>query len=373
MKICYITNGDISSRAAYAVNIASMCNAFHANGHVVSLLVPDHTIKAYDVNLFYTNFGVNKAVKVIPVYSSGLPILKSYIFLFFAAIKVRALKPELNFVRFIHDYLFLLFVGQQPVIIERHAPLESNSMLRWIQVSMYRRTNLKGLVLITQALKDLIVEAEHTFTEKIIVLSDGANILLDSKQSKPLIGNFAKNIGYIGHLYDGRGIDLVINLAADNTDIGFHLIGGAEKDIQRWKEFASSLHNVFFYGFKPHNEVADYAINFDLLLAPYQSSVSVNGGSNTVNWMSPLKIFEYMSYHKPFICSDLPVLREVLVPGHNCLLAVHNNKQEWQCAIDQVYRDPNLAAALVSGAKADLEHKFSWKSRASKIVDFLKI
>jgi glycosyltransferase involved in cell wall biosynthesis len=373
MKICYVTNGDISSRAAYAVNIASMCNAFHANGHEVSLLVPNHTIKAYDVNLFYTNFGVNQAVKVIPIYSSSLPIFKSYIFLFYAAIKVRALKPELTFVRFIQDYLYLLFAGKEPVIIERHVPLERNSLMRWIQVYMYRRANLKGLVLITLALKDLIVEEENSFADKIMVLSDGANILPSNQQSKALMGNFTKNIGYIGHLYDGRGIDLIIKLASENTSTGFHLIGGAENDIQRWKEFAGSLNNVFFYGFKPHHEVSAYAINFDLLLAPYQASVSVNGGSNTVNWMSPLKIFEYMSYHKPFICSDLPVLREVLVPGHNCLLAVHNNKQDWQRAIDQVYQDPTLAAALISGAKADLEYKFSWKSRASKIVDFLKV
>ena len=143
MKICYVTNGDISSRAAYAVNIASMCNAFHANGHEVSLLVPDHTLKAFDVNLFYTNFGVNQAVKVIPVYSSSLPVLKSYIFLFFAALSVRGLKPELTFVRFIQDYLYMMFAGRQPVIIERHAPLESNLFLRWIQVSMYQRSNLK--------------------------------------------------------------------------------------------------------------------------------------------------------------------------------------------------------------------------------------
>jgi glycosyltransferase involved in cell wall biosynthesis len=223
-------------------------------------------------------------------------------------------------------------------------------------------------VLITDALRNIILKQNHSFDHKIHVLSDGANIQYYNEESKKLMGSFKKNIGYIGHLYDGRGIEMMIELACDNPLKGFHLIGGNETDIARWKKVALRIENIFFYGYKAHHELAAYAINFDILVAPYQGAVSVNKGSNTVNWMSPLKIFEYMSYQKPFICSDLPVLREVLTDNHNCLLAEYNNKQSWQCAINRIYSDSDLAAKIVEGAKSDLEHKYSWKSRASKIV-----
>jgi glycosyltransferase involved in cell wall biosynthesis len=371
MKICYVTNGDITSRAANAVNIAFMCNAFNANGHDVSLLVPASTIKGYDLSHFYLHFGVSKEIEVLPIFSTRIPIFKSYIFLFFAALKVSGIKPDFTFVRFIQDYLYLLFAGKRKVIIERHVPLEKNAWLRKLQIAMYSKSNMRLLVLITKALQDLIVEENATFAHKIRVFSDGANVIPTILKAKSLEGDFHRNIGYIGHLYDGRGIDIMIDLAANNPKSGFHFIGGTEQDIARWKEYGHKQNNVFFYGFKPHHEVASYAIHFDVLLAPYQASVSVNGGSNTVNWMSPLKIFEYMSYNKPFVCSDLPVLREVLIPGKNCLLATYNDIHSWQNALDQLSQNADLTAKIVAGARQDLENHYSWKSRAAKIIQEL--
>jgi glycosyltransferase involved in cell wall biosynthesis len=43
--------------------------------------------------------------------------------------------------------------------------------------------------------------------------------------------------------------------------------------------------------------------------------VSVLGKGNTVGWISPLKIFEYIAAKRPIIASDLPVLREILTNG----------------------------------------------------------
>ena len=46
-----------------------------------------------------------------------------------------------------------------------------------------------------------------------------------------------------------------------------------------------------------------------ILLAPYQKDTIVPGGAITSDWMSPLKIFEYMSSKRPLISSNLEVLK----------------------------------------------------------------
>lgn len=34
------------------------------------------------------------------------------------------------------------------------------------------------------------------------------------------------NIGYTGHLYQGRGIDIILKIAERYLDINFHIVGG---------------------------------------------------------------------------------------------------------------------------------------------------
>ena len=57
-----------------------------------------------------------------------------------------------------------------------------------------------------------------------------------------------------------------------------------------------------------------------------------NNESDTSRFMSPLKIFEYMSHKKPIIVSDLPVIREVL-NEKNSILIDSDNVRLWVEAI----------------------------------------
>ena len=61
-------------------------------------------------------------------------------------------------------------------------------------------------------------------------------------------------------------------------------------------------------------ETEKFRLKMDILLAPYQDRVTVAQSDNitTERWMSPLKLFEYMAAGKAIICSDIPVLREIL-------------------------------------------------------------
>ena len=84
-------------------------------------------------------------------------------------------------------------------------------------------------------------------------------------------------IGYIGHLHKGRGIDIIIEIAKRVPDIDFHIIGGNDADINYWKKITNE-NNIFFHGHVAPSVVYKYRNSCDILLAPYQnSSVSFLG------------------------------------------------------------------------------------------------
>ena len=65
-------------------------------------------------------------------------------------------------------------------------------------------------------------------------------------------------------------------------------------------------------------------------MAPYADDVRVSGDKlDTSKFMSPLKIFEYMSNKKIIVSSNNQVLREILKNNLNCILCNYKNPIEW--------------------------------------------
>ena len=57
-------------------------------------------------------------------------------------------------------------------------------------------------------------------------------------------------MGYLGHLYQGRGIELIIKLAKEFPENNFfYIVGGADHHVQVWKKKLYS-NNIFFWVFK---------------------------------------------------------------------------------------------------------------------------
>ena len=110
----------------------------------------------------------------------------------------------------------------------------------------------------------------------------------------------------------------------------------------------------------------------DLLLAPYQKNTIVPGNRVTTSWMSPLKIFEYMSSGTPFIASNIKVLREVLINNYNCLLCEPENLLDWKNAILLILNKKRLNNKLIKNALNDFNKMYSWQIRAKKIIKIAK-
>ena len=107
----------------------------------------------------------------------------------------------------------------------------------------------------------------------------------------------------------------------------------------------------------------------DILIMPYQKEVSVSSGGNTVDWMSPMKTFEYMATGKPLISSDLPALREVLNEDV-AVLVEPDNVEQWKSSIENTLTNSSFANKIAQNARQKAEAN-PWESRAHNILGSL--
>ena len=371
MKILYISKSIIPSRTANSIHVMKMCQAIADNGHKVILLAPDIKGK-YEKNIsdVFEFYGVEKNFKIKKLWhpNTKLGALIYIINIFFFLLLNKNF--HLIFGRFLHG-CYVAALLKNKVIFETHDVIVNKKDHRFlIFKKLLKSKYFKKLVVISKALKDIYLEKNFLKNINIEVAHDGADEITNFNERINLKGEKEKlKVGYVGHLYKGRGIETIIECAKKIDDMTFHIVGGLKVDIDYWKEYLKStnLNNIYFYGFVTPNETKKYLNSFDILLAPYQNKVSVFGNheSDTSKFMSPLKIFEYMSHKKPIVASDLPVIREVLNKS-NSILVKSDDIKLWINSIEKL-KDLKNREKISNQALSDF-YNYSWKNRAFLIL-----
>jgi glycosyltransferase involved in cell wall biosynthesis len=121
-------------------------------------------------------------------------------------------------------------------------------------------------------------------------------------------------IGFTGHFYAGRGIDLLYELAQALPTVRFLWAGGTPDAVDVWRENLrrAELTNVTLTGFVENSRLPLYQAACEVLLMPYSSSIAASSGQEIAEVINPMKMFEYMAVGRPIISADLPAIREVL-------------------------------------------------------------
>ncbi|MDQ1284098.1 MAG: glycosyltransferase family 4 protein [Patescibacteria group bacterium] len=369
MKIAYIASSIIPSRTANSVHVMKMCQAFANNGHEVDLLIPNKADKSIlNVEDVYDFYGVKKCFNI-----SRIPLLKTkigfFVYTFWAVLKARKNNPDLVYTRFLYPVFFSLLFGL-PTIYEIHAPFER--LAEKIFFCLINKKKLEKIIVISIPLRDYFVDKYKINKDKIFVAPDGADSVESGVGFKKIRENESEmTVGYIGNLYKGRGMEVISRIAERCPRVQFHIVGGSPEDLEYWKSRLSDFENIILHGYVPHRDVNKYMLSFDVLIAPYQQKVTIQGRGDTCQWMSPLKIFEYMAVGKAILSSDLPVLKEVLRHGKNSLLASPEDIDGWVSNLELIRKDTELRKELGKNAKKDFENSYTWKARANNILSNL--
>ncbi|MDC1450327.1 glycosyltransferase [Candidatus Thioglobus sp.] len=363
MKILYLSKSPIPSRQANSIHVMNMCSAFSKQHNILLLGTKVNDDSLIDIFSYY---GV-KGKFLIDLIKKRNNILNAISY-FEVIKKLFKFNPDLVYGRS-HILCWLAVILRFPVIFESHDPPFLFSGLRGFVFNQLLQSNkLIRIIVISSTLKKAY--CDYGFNEhKILVSHDAANhnnsIPLKFENSDRL------QVGYVGHLYKGRGIEIIASMAKQCKWADFHIVGGMKADIVSWKSLFSNIDNLTFHGFMNPSKVHSFMRGCNVLLAPYQSVVEIAGGGNTVDWMSPLKIFEYMSSGVPIIASDLASLREVLVPDETCLMCKCNDVKEW---VDKLksFQSNSLRRKISRAAYEVFNESYTWDIRAKAVLDGLK-
>ncbi|WP_329179232.1 glycosyltransferase family 4 protein [Streptomyces sp. NBC_01477] len=367
MRIAYMHGGSIPSFFANGVHVMRMCDAFTEAGHDVTLYSMPGSYTDQDP---YDYYGVRHRfpIRLVPCpdytpagYWKRAEDVRELV--------VRGPLPDLVYGR--DPYALAAVCDLVPFVYELHQ-LRRDVAPASTEEDLLGSHLLARAVVITQALaRDLAEKHKSLGALPILVAPDCADLPEPGATAAPprLPGRQdVPRVGYVGHLYDGRGIGLVLDLADRFPGLDFHLVGGTEEDRTRWAQACRSPH-VYFHGHRPPSELPGYYARFDIVLAPYESKVYTWGRlDETGRWASPMKVFEYMAHGLPMIASDLPVLREVLQDRVNCLLRPPDDPAGWGEALAELVADGSLRRSLGEEGRRQVLERYTWDRRAEAVL-----
>jgi len=351
-----------------------MCEAFTNLGHTTTL----HAKKPHKSQILpNTNlsdlYGVSSDFKVL-CHASHRTI-KHINYDFIVSLNILRTKPDLLYTRSLRGALLSHWYNIQFILELHFVPTTAKS--DWILKKISKGNSIKKIVVISQKLKELLLEI-HPYLSSIIIevhhdavdIERFANANLDhaKKKIELKLNPDRKVVMYVGNLYKGRGIELIERLAQTLPEIDFIIIGGTQQDLiyRKTQSLQMGTSNLVYCGFIPNAQLQHYYNIADLLLMPYQRQVAVSGGGDTAQWMSPMKTFEYMATGKPLISSDLPVLREVL-DDEVAILVEPDKLEEWKSSIQNTLTNKQFANRIARNARRKAEEN-TWESRARKIL-----
>jgi glycosyltransferase involved in cell wall biosynthesis len=344
-----------------------MCGAMAGLGHDVVLYVPDRGPKEPTADVFEF-YGVRPTFRICVLPWRRMKG-RSYVFFLSAVAMARRDGVAMAYTRLVPAARVAAARGLD-VIVELHAPPQGLARLLLDRLAATPR--LRRVVCISTALADRIEYDHPGVRDRLIVAHDGADDPPAGESVTLEPGTYRIEAAYAGHLYAGKGMEIISGLARRCPWARFHVVGGTLSDIERWTTNLHGVDNVIFHGFVPPVEVSFYLRAADVLLAPYQRRVSPHGGQSDIGqWMSPLKLFEYMAVGRPIICSDLPTLREILEDGVTALLCDPASLDCWVEALTTLADSAVQRAGLAARARTAFEERYSWSARAGRILNGL--
>jgi len=364
-EIIYLSELTLPSTSAQALQILKMCDSFSEYRNV-TLIIKDKK-KSINFSKLKKNYNLRNNFNILSIdYKKKFNFFTRIFF----AIKILKLikKKKLKFDYFsrsiISSIIFSIFGKKN--ILELH---QENYGLTKIFFNIFRKTfflkNLK-FILIHKNLNNHFKFKKNKF----IVLDDGADIknFKNLKKSKKI--NFA--CVYTGSFFKGKGVELIQQISNLMKDIKFYLYG--DKSTLDLNIKLKNYKNMIFKGNMDYSRIPTILNKFEIILMPYMNKVYVRSKQAEVSqYMSPLKMFDYLSSGKIMIASNHQNYRHILRNNHNCFLIDYNKPILWMKKIKEVLANPktNRLNKIRTNAMITAK-KYTWQNRAKKIIEFVE-
>ncbi len=173
-------------------------------------------------------------------------------------------------------------------------------------------------------------------------------------------------IGYAGTLDRHKKVPLLIeafSLVRDHESRPRMVIvgdGPAGEELRQLVKEKGLEDHIIFTGWIPHDEMPRYLSLFDIAVH-----------HKAMDYMSPLKLFEYAGMGIPTVGPDTPAVREVFTDGIHLLLSGENPASIRTCLL-KLMDDPDLRTTLSRQGARLVQTEYTWKQNAAHIIRWLQ-
>jgi glycosyltransferase involved in cell wall biosynthesis len=372
MRIAIITNSRIPSLTANSIQAMKVCQALAQLGHEIRVFAPRETAPAPWEHLT-SHYGLSTpfAIEWLP----SLPALKRYDFTLYSILAARKFKAGLIYTWLLNPAVVALWLGW-PVILEIHAEV-TGRLGPWLMRRFWRSSTHKRMLVTTHPLREAVerVAGLTLPKEAVQIAPNGVDLaqyesLPDAAKARQRLHLEDKlTVGFTGHIYPGRGADLLFELAKRMPEINFLWVGGTPDEVNYWRErlAEAGASNVTMTGFIENSRLPLYQSAADVLLMPYGRSISASSGQDIAEVINPMKMFDYMAAGRAILSADLPVIHEVL-NEKNAVFCEPGDVDAWENTLRGLLEDESRRLALGSKARKDVAG-YTWTARAERALD----
>ena len=271
MRIALISASKVPSRTANSIEVMKVCQAFVDLGHEIHLWLPgpEPQIAWAELKEFY---GIRDSFPIS--WLANFKILRRYDFSLRAVLKAKAWDPALCYVWPLQAAAIASSLGL-PTALEIHDRPQGRLGPILFRRFLEGRGAMRALP-ITEAMREWLSDVYQVDLQPpfALVAPMGVSMeqfhnLPDPKDAREELG-LARGFtaGYAGHLYAGRGIDLLEDLARRNPGVHFIWAGGEPEAIEFWRGRLqqAGLQNVQLLGFIPNERLPLVQAACDVLL-----------------------------------------------------------------------------------------------------------
>ncbi|MGI8704623.1 MAG: hypothetical protein ACR2JJ_02295 [Sphingomicrobium sp.] len=223
-RVVYIANSRVPSRAANTVGVLNMCAGFAAAGVEVELIARG---ESSDPQIIFDDFGISEryALSLHPL-SSGISDKLGLVQFIRSRLATADSHRTLVFGRSSYGLLFGL-PARLPFVFDVHS-WPGSVKEKLVEEFLFRRRNLLFLTATTGKLGEDYQANYPTLRGRVLVCANGAPTPRLTREQVERVTQRAGRLQvyYIGHLYPGRGVELLLELARREPGMDFHLVGG---------------------------------------------------------------------------------------------------------------------------------------------------
>lgn len=363
-KLCHMT----SVHKRYDTRIfMHECRSLAANGFDVSLIVADGKgdetkdgVKIYDIGSNQVS-RIKRMTEVTKRIERKAKELDCDVYHFH--------DPELTFVG-----LHLASKGKK-VIVDMHEdhpsyiseagyiPMRKVAAYLYERLENYAVKRFVGVISTRQVITDRLKK----YNSNIELITNYPNLLVE----KPEYNHNSNKefvIAFAGAVVDSWRHKMIIEAIEDIDNVKYLLAGPVDNGYLSELKAMKGWSKVEYLGEVPYSRVGEMYKEASLGVAVYIYCKNMGGKEGN---LANTKMFEYMNYGLPFICTDFQLWKVIVEQEEKCGICVNPYDMEaMKKAIKYMVMHPEKRAEMAINSRKAAETTYNWGSQEIKLISF---